>query len=474
MRQSRISQIKSLLKKRFKPYKRRDQYSEYTNVTGFNGGLINPNSGAGTSLDKNTLSYFSPTRITSKNFHETLYIESWAAAKFINIPVDDMFVKWREFADMDNETIDLVQKAEIDFKIKSKLSKAVKSGRLYGTGLFVILTKDSSPDMPLNINRMLPGDLANIITVDRFDATVIEKEKNPYSINYGKPLFYRITLKRGGSLSVHHSRVIRFDGIIPMSDNSWNSYDEDWGVASIIPVITEIFQDANVSKGIAHLVNEASIKNMKIDGFEDILDGTGDPTSLTERMALTTQLMSNYRTNFMDKEDDFTRSEITFSNLPELMDRNGIRLASAAGIPATRFLGTQAQGLGATGEGDARNYALKVSSDQENQLPEGLSLIDSVLEKHLNLSEKINYKFVSILDLSEKDQVEIALKKSQAVLPLVTAGIIDEDEARSVIDSDPIFGDFDDLGEPLPGAGDEFKRNLANIQIQRQQAEGPS
>ena len=449
-------------------------------TTGFNGGqssrggLINPMAGAGTSLDKNSMSFFAPTRLQSKNFNEILYVESWAAAKFVNIPVDDMFLKWREFCDMDNKTIEIVQEVEKEFKIKTKLSKSMKNGRLYGTGLFIILTKESTPETPFNINRMLPGDLANIVTVDRFDANIVSKEKNPFSKNFGQPLFYNITMKHGGSFVVHHSRVIRFDGIEPMTDNSWQSYDQDWGVPSIVPVITEIFQDSNVSKGVAHLVNEASVAIQKIEDFEDAISGSDpDTMSIQQRMEQTTALRSIYRTVFMDAADDFERREISFGNLPEVMDRNANRLSAAADIPETRFWSKSMSGLNSTGEGEERNYALKVATDQNNILPEPLQKIDAIIQKHAGLSEKICYKFPSILDLSEKDQVEIALKKSQIVVPLVTAGLIDEDEGRVILDGDPILGNFDDLDGAIEPVSD-FKKNLANIQIERNKQEGRS
>jgi len=451
------------------PAKRRvkDNTSDTYNSGGFNGGLVNPISGAGTSIDKNHLSFFAPTRLQSKNFNEILYVESWAAAKFINIPVDDMFLKWREFCDMDNSTMEAVQEIEKEFQIKTKLSKSMKNGRLYGTGLFIIMTKEARPEVPLNINRMLPGDLSNILTVDRFDANIVSKEKNPFSKNFGRPIFYNITMKQGGSFVVHHSRVIRFDGIEPMTDNSWQSYDQDWGVPSIVPVMTEIFQDSNVSKGVAHLVNEASVAIQKITDFEDAISGS-DPEgmSVQQRMEHVNLFRSVYRTYFMDAEDDFSRSEVTFSGLPEVMDRNANRLAAAADIPETRFWSKSMSGLNSTGEGEERNYALKVATDQNNILPDPLQKIDSVIQKHAGLSEKICYKFPSILDLSEKDQVEIAAKKMQLSVLGVTGNVIDEDEARNVLDGDPIIGNLDDM-DGLIEPADGFKKSLANIQIQK-------
>ena len=432
----------------------RKQSKKIKDNTSYFGGYTNLITGAGTSIDKSAGGFYTPTLLQLKNFYETLYVESWAAAKFVNIPVDDMLIRWREFIDMENESIELVESAELEFNICSKLSKSMKAGSLYGTGLFIILTKEASPDTPLDINRMQPGDLSNILTLDRFDATVIAKEKNPMSKNYGLPVGYRITLRDAGVgyFNIHHSRVLRFDGITPTSDNSWCSgYFRDWGVASIIPVLTEILQDSGVSKGIAQLVTEASVPVQKIEGFDEILAGQSSEgeMSLQERMERTTALRGIYRTVFMGEKDSFERHDVTFSGLADIIDRNAIRLSAATNIPVTRFWGKSAVGMNATGDGDARDYAMHVAANQAKQLPRPLRIIDAVLEKHLGLTEKIKYRFPSLIDMSDDDKANILLKKSQAIVPLVPR-IIDEDEARNALDGDDILGNLDDLVKMIP------------------------
>jgi len=453
-------------KKNKKKKSKKDSYGSGYYNQGYSG-FVNPSSGAGTDLDKNSTSFYAPTRITAKNFIETLSVESWAAAKFINIPVDDMFIRSREFFDMDNEAIKIIEKSEKKFDINGKLSKSMKASTMYGTGLFIIMTKEAPPDRPFDISRMLPGDLANIITVDRYDATIVSKTNNPLSLNYGKPEVYRIQLKMGGSFNVHYTRVIRFDGVVSTSDNSWESYDPDWGVASIVPVICEILQSSNVSKGIAQLVNESSIPVQKVEGLTDILgsEGADNEMSLNDRMSQVTALRSIYRTVFMDNEDSFERHDVTFSGLPEVMDRNDRRLAAAAGIPYSRFMETSALGMNATGDGDFKNYAVGIASKQVNQLTQPYDKIDRVLEKNAGINEKIKYRFPSLIDMSDQEKADILLKKSQALAPLLLNAVITEDEARSALDGDDILGNLDDLNESIfrESIAEDYKNDLKNI-----------
>lgn len=449
-----------------KKKKKKDSYGSGYYNQGY-GGFVNPSSGAGTALDKNSTSFYTPTQVTAKNFIETLSVESWAAAKFINIPVDDMFIRSREFFDMDNEAIKIIEKAEKTFDINGKLSKSMKAATMYGTGLFVIMTKEAPPDRHFDISRMLPGDLANIITVDRYSATIVSKTTNPLSLNYGKPEVYRIQLKIGGSFNVHYTRVIRFDGMVSTSDNSWESYDPDWGVASIIPVICEILQDSNVSKGVAHLVNESSVPVQKVSSLKDILgsEGADGEMTLNDRMAQVTALRSIYRTVFMDKEDTFERHDVTFAGLPEVMDRNARRLSAAAGVPFTRFMETSATGLNATGDGDFKNYAVGIASKQENELSQPYDKLDRILEKQTGVKERIKYRFPSLIDMSDQEKADILLKKSQALVPLVFNRLITEDEARQALDGDDIIGNLDDLNEAIfeRSIVEDYENDLKNI-----------
>ncbi len=450
-----------------KKKKKKDSYGSGYYNQGYSG-FINPSTGAGTSLDKNSASFYAPTQFTAKSFVEVLSVESWAAAKFINIPVDDMFVRWREFFDMENSAIEIIEEAEKEFDIRGKLSKSMKAATMYGTSLFVIMTKESPPDRPFNISRMLPGDLANIITVDRYDATIISKTKNPLSKNYSLPEMYRIQLKMGGSFNVHHSRIIRFDGIVSTSDNSWESgYDPDWGVPSIVPVICEILQGSNVSTGIAQLVNESSIPVQKVEGLTEILGSKGadGEMSLDQRMAMITALRSIYRTVFMDNEDSFERHDVTFAGLPEVMDRNDRRLSAAAGIPYSRFMETSALGMNATGDGDFKNYAVGIASKQVNKLTQPFDKLDRILEKHTGVNERINYRFPSLIDMSDQEKADILLKKSQALVPLVFNRLITEDEARVALDGDDILGNLDNLNDTIFGESlvTEYENDLKNI-----------
>ena len=57
------------------------------------GGFTNMQSGLGTDLDKSEHSFFFPTRIYWRTPLEILRVQSWAARKLIEMPIDDMLCR---------------------------------------------------------------------------------------------------------------------------------------------------------------------------------------------------------------------------------------------------------------------------------------------------------------------------------------------------------------------------------------------
>jgi phage-related protein (TIGR01555 family) len=428
------------------------------------GGFYNALTGAGTGLDKTEYSFFLPTRLISRNELETLYIQSWAAAKFIDIPIDDMFILWREFINMSEDNVKLMKETEKEFCVEDRLNRGMKAGRLYGTGLVLMITKEAPLEKPLNVDRIRRGDLLNLLVVDRFDATVLNWNNDYKSKYYGQPETYKINLRNGGTITIHASRVLRFDGFTPLSQTGWHSYDQTWGVSSIIPVVIEINQDANISKGVAHMVNEASIPVQKVEDFADAVAGApGCEMTIEQRMQAITMGRSIYRTTFMDKDEDLARVEISFAGLPEILDRSSKRLAAAEGIPATRFMGQPPIGMNATGESDMKNYAMMVESNREKKLTNPLYVLDQVLSRHAGVDENVEYEFPSLLDMSDTEKAAVFATISSALVPIVQTGILTEDEGREILDGNAIVGNLelepDELDEIT-----EFRRKQAQLE----------
>ena len=416
-------------------------------------GLVNSLTGMGGDSDKGKAGDWVPTLGLSRQKLEIIYGESWAAEKFIDIPVDDMWIRGRRYESDDEAAIRTLEEAEQELHLVDRIADAMKLGRLTGTGMLVLMMGDNVTDTPLEPTQVREGDLTNILVIDRFDAAVDTRTTDPWDVNYGQPEAYRITPSHySQEILVHHSRVIRFDGRQALRSDGWEAYDSTWGLSELVKAMTAISQDAALLNAIAHLVQEASVAVVKVQQFSEMIDGNNlgiDQPSLTERAVEVNRLRGIFRTMFMDANDEFDRKSIPFGGLPDLVDRLASRLAAIAGIPATRFLSRSPEGLNATGDSDTANYAIHVNSMQTRMLQPQIRPLDIVMARHVGLSEPLEYEWRSLTDLSETDQAAVTLSNIQSLHTVYADNSLTEEEYRKRAEQFELFGELGPMPEDL-------------------------
>ena len=168
----------------------------------------------------------------------------------------------------------------------------------------------------------------------------------------------------------------------------------------------------------------------------------GEPTIDDVAMNLN-QSKSVYRTMILDSEDEISRLSINLSGLPEVMDRYHQRLAFAADIPVSRFLGTSPQGLNASGNYEMTVYAQTVAANQQKKLVPALDILDPILARDGGISEESSYSFPPLLDLSESEQAELQARNLETVVNALDKGLITREEARGIIAETELFSSIE-------------------------------
>ncbi len=405
-------------------------------------GLYNPVSGLGTpGSDKVQGTVFSPTRIAWAGELETIYVESWAARKLIDLPVDDILRRWRVWDNIDKNAITRLEEVEKNFHVHDRLMQALKAARLYGTSLLVLRSREAPLDTPLIWKHIQPGDGESIAVYNRyqvsFDGGFLSRGEKFYRIPQEGPSFSTSTEW------VHTSRLIRFDGIESLSSQGFLNYDPNWGVSLLVPAMRTLLEDALITAGAAHLSQEASIPVLKLLQLRDAMVGfpeAGDPTP-EQYAAQFNAHKGNYRLAMIDKVDELDRVEVNFNGWPALMDQFALRLAASADIPATRFLGRSPAGMNATGKSDTDNYFASLESVRDRALgPSRLLPLDGFVTRLAGLKTIPAYTWPSIRLADPLHDASIASEKVKALVEAVTAGFLDEDEARQRLHGDPVFG----------------------------------
>ena len=445
-----------------------NNYNIYTGLN--NGGLVNSYSGAGTVDDKGRQSIFLPTVIDNQQAFQTIYTESWACKRFINFPVDCMFVRPRLWENSTDECVKDYKEYLDKFGINTKLSNAFKSGKLMGSAFLVFITNEDDPRTPLNLNYLRAGDLSNVLVFDRYSVIPSQWDYRLSSGNFQKPYMYTVQPKRSGTgFEVHYTRLLRLDGIQPLTADGWvASYNINYGVSEIIPVLDSIYQDSQGAKAISQLMDEASVFLYKADGLREGLGAVGQMPSLEELASTFNQLKSVYRGIYMDANDDASRIDVNFGGIAQVLNCFAYRLAAAAEIPATLFLGKSPDGLNATGESDLRIYAQKIADMQQNLLRPAYTFIDNIMMRTSGLMIEDEYVFPSILDQSDNDKADVLLKQSQALTPLVINGIMTVDEAREVLSKNDDVTTLEPTQEDI---GQAVKAEQAKLALQQNKQE---
>lgn len=403
-------------------------YREAQAGRGINPALANPMSGMGGIADKSGFFQFIPAWLQDKQTIESLIQRSWAAARFIHMPVDDMFTKPRQYEDDDLKEIYEVLKAD------QKLASTMSLGRAYGTGLIWAVTSEADPEEPLDLNKIRPGDLTNLIVVDQHDVQIISKNRDPESVSFGTPELYDIRLNGSGTFRVHASRVYRFDGLEPGSINGWTTVSDDWGISNLAQTVNEIMGDSAVVQSVNQLVQEASIPVQKMKGLKDLMCQAPcpDEPSVEQQMAEFNRIKSIYSTILMDADDTFERVSVNFSGLPDIIEKYVERLAISAGISVTRFLGTSPDGMNSTGEGDMRNDNRTTAKNQHLMLRPAYRWLDEIASRSVN-TEVPEYIFPPLWEPTPKESSDVEKDRTETANMNVMGSIWTEQEAKDYI-----------------------------------------
>lgn len=432
------------------------------------GTFFNTISGVGGQSDK-TNKYYWGTNAIYWDFAllENVYINSWATKKLIHIPVEDMLMIPRIITDVDDNVQEEISEVYEQLEIESQVMQAMISARLFGTALIVIVSQDGRMDTPLNIDNIGIDDLKNIVVVDRFRASVLSRTTDIRSRNFQKPEFYNVYFKFIGSIKVHYTRIIRVDGIKPLNNNLWQNYAVDWGISELIPAWSAITADEGMATNVDQLFQEYSIPVYKAKGIAESLSGSIDADADVNAMASKVNIMkSNFKTLYCDIDSDVKRLDVSFRQIPELMDRMAQRVAAAGDIPFTRFFGQSPAGMDATGDSDMANYAIMVSSMQRRLLAPIYKRIDELVAKTIGYKDKINFMFPKLVDISENELSQAYLQRAQGDQIYVNMGAVAEDEVRqNLANSDAFEADLTkpiDKDEPSPDQVNAIAQKIAN------------
>ncbi len=362
-----------------------------------------------------------------------LYAKNWIAGKVVDIPVSDALREDREIECEDGEAKEVFLEALEEFDVEEKLRKLMTWGKIFGSAVMIIVSKDAPMDEELIIENIKQGDLENLAVFDRFDLFPDALNRNPLSKRYLQPEHYRLS-KSGGL--IHHTRVIKYDGVD--TTNFDKELLQGFGV-SVYERLIDTIMNANISPDLLiNLLSQSNIDVFKILGLNEALVNDEDE-AVIKRLGAIQDGKSLFNGVALDKEDDYINVAKNFGGLSEINKELYQIVVGAADIPFSRFMGASLTGLNPTGAGEMKNYYDKVKGEQKRIEP-FVTKIDKIIQMHtFGRLLKYNWKWASLFQMSEEQKMAIAKQRAETVVAYMNMGVVDEMEAKAGLVGSDLF-----------------------------------
>lgn len=394
--------------------------------------LQNLISGLGGEKDKGAATTF-VLRVVAPDELNAMHRGDWLARKVVDIIPNDMTREWRAWQAKGPqiEKIEAVEKSPL-INLQVKANAALQMARLFGGAVIFIGVRGADPAEPLDPRSIGQGDLQYLHVLSRYEVTCGETIRDVTSEFFGQPSYYEVQGVGGAAVRVHPSRMVRFDGA-PVLDR--RSVIDTWG-DSILQVVYDALRNAGSAQGhIAALIPEAKVDIIHVPGLSQHTKTEAGRQLLTARFSYANRLKSMMNTVLLDGNgqagaqqagEKWEQKQISFAELPELMQQYLAIAAAAADIPVTRLLGESPGGLNSTGESDLNNYYDNIAARQQVELAPALNRLDEVIIRSAlgSRPKSIFYTWRPLYGLTEKEQAEVFKAKADAARALAgsTAG----------------------------------------------------
>ena len=373
------------------------------------------------------------------NTLDRMYTQNALAARIVDRPPFDMIRQgWTLNLPEENEQAPDNQEWMLDqqkrLKMPRRLMQALQWARLYGTALLVY-GLDDGRDLaePLDENNI--REFKSLRVYDRWQVRVKEMDKDPTSDNFEQPVLWEITSAiTAATFTVHHTRVSRFDGIIP--PDRMLIRNDGFGFGVLDRVFPEV-RAFGASFAYAEIImKDFSESVFKIGNLKQLLS-SGQIEQIRSRFRVINLAKSILNAVVIGNDETYEKRSTSVTGLNDLLQEFQFLLGAATGIPLTLLFARSPAGQNATGESDIRNYYDQIKADKTNDLQDPVDEITRLLflmrGSITNGKEPDGWSntFNSLWQLPATEQADVDLKKAQADDLNITNNVLLPEEVRA-------------------------------------------
>ena len=363
---------------------------------------------------------------------EWAYRGSWIVGQAVDCIADHMTREGVEVqSDSDPEELAQLDQEIVRLQVWPALCDTIRWSRLYGGALAYIMIDGQNPATPLRIETIRKDQFKGLLPMDRWSLQPSLNDLiSDLGPSFGTPKFYSTTTIGASGLpsaKIHHSRVLRFDGI---SLPYWQRITENlWGISVIERLWDRLIAFDSVTAGTAQLVYKAYLRTYKVDGLRDIIAAGGPAMEgLAAQMDLVRKYQSSEGLTLMDAKDEFEAHSYSFGGISDVMLQFAQQLAGSLQTPLVRLFGMSPAGLNSTGESDLAMYDDTIKQKQETHLRHAVETIYRLT--HLSkfgtpLDENAKFEFRPLRQMTEEQRAAVTVQRTGAITQAYESQLID-------------------------------------------------
>lgn len=355
-----------------------------------------------------------------------LYNDSWVFRRAIDKPAQD------------EVRAGITLQGEADFtkvytrmqKFRFELIQLLQWGALFGGSIACLLfdnVADKDYAYPLSVDRVRKAKAMRMYVVDRWygvapsDDTVTDMA----SLDFGKPMYYDVTMADGHTIRFHYSYVLRYEHRTAPKLVK-NGLLQGWGYAEGSHILNELSRDDKLKASIQSLIDKSLIEVIKMSGMRGVFMGADadNEQQLRKRLEMVNWGRTFNSLTFLDKEDEYSMNSFTgLSGLSDLLDKNMWLVGAALEMQGVLF-GDMKQGIGSDDQALER-YDETINNRCENYVRPVYSKLLAIFFAMENIKVPVEYTFNSLLMTKHKEEHVAALKTfTDLCSQLLTDGVI--------------------------------------------------
>lgn len=305
-------------------------------------------------------------RIPTSALVDKLYTHDWLATRIIELMPRIALVRGFTLAGADSGAdVELLrQYRRLNYTERfphGAFERAVNDGRAYGGAVLLKGYALGNPASALTPEQAAGG--INFLDVfGQHELRVLTRHEDPKSPDFGMPELYEVIAASNGpphprrGQIFHASRAIRFSGNIlrvPYTGQDLIGDFPEVGISVLTPVLTVIAQYGLAWSAMSNMLQDASVGVFKLSGLVEAM-ASEDADLIQNRLKMLQQTKAAHRAVFLDVDnnEEYTRTEVSMTDIPQILQQFMVAVAGAASTPARIFFSSSPSGLNANASGN--------------------------------------------------------------------------------------------------------------------------